>query len=215
MLRTAEQLKQPDALSLNEAAWVTGVPARTINALIDRGEVPGRAARKRIVARQPRALGAAQVLYIVLRRDLGNTLSAPARRELYRELLKLRLSFWRDPVRTHANQECDYVIQLANGLVKVELKDTCRKVFRSWLRLAKAYDLVVSDPEIRGGEPVVKGTRIPVYLIGDLREQGAPEAEILEDYPSLTKEILEAVDAYLETHPRRGRPRKAPWRAAS
>jgi uncharacterized protein (DUF433 family) len=215
MATIVNQPEQTQSLSLSEAAWVTGVPPKIINAIIDRGEFAVRATPKRTVARQPRALGAAEVLYIVLRRDLSDILSAQARKELYAGLVKLRLANWLEYGRASTNQDCDFVIQLANGLVKVELKNTCRRVFKSWRVLAKANDLVVSDPEVRGGEPVVKGTRIPVSLIADLREQGAPDHEILEDYPSLTKEKLQAVYAYLETHPRRGRPRKAPWRVAS
>ena len=47
-----------------------------------------------------------------------------------------------------------------------------------------------SDPEILGGKPVIKGTRIPVDLIFELIGCNIPINEILEDYPSLNKEIL-------------------------
>jgi uncharacterized protein (DUF433 family) len=75
----------------------------------------------------------------------------------------------------------------------------------------RAADVVVSDPEIRGGEPVIRGTRVPVYLIADLMSQGADAREILEDYPSLTANTVRSALACAQTHPRRGRPRKAPW----
>jgi uncharacterized protein (DUF433 family) len=72
--------------------------------------------------------------------------------------------------------------------------------------------VVVSDPEIRGGEPVVRGTRIPVYLLEELVEQGATPEELLSDYPSLDAQRLERALLYARLHPRSGRPKKRPWR---
>jgi uncharacterized protein (DUF433 family) len=70
---------------------------------------------------------------------------------------------------------------------------------------------VVSDPEIRGGELVVRGTRIPAHLLQDLVVQGATQDELLADYPSLDDQRLRLALLYAETHPRPGRPRKRPW----
>lgn len=70
---------------------------------------------------------------------------------------------------------------------------------------------VVSDPEIRGGEPVVRGTRIPVHLLQDLAAQGATPDELLADYPSLDEQRLRLALLYAKNHPRAGRPRKRPW----
>ena len=70
---------------------------------------------------------------------------------------------------------------------------------------------VVSDPEIRGGEPVVRGTRIPVHLLQDLVAQGATYDELLADYPSLDDQRLRLALVYAKNHPRAGRPRKRPW----
>ena len=50
------------------------------------------------------------------------------------------------------------------------------------------------DPEICGGKPVIKGTRITVELILELLANGWSYDEILENYPQLKKEdILEAI----------------------
>jgi uncharacterized protein (DUF433 family) len=71
--------------------------------------------------------------------------------------------------------------------------------------------MVVEDPEIRGGEPCIKGTRIGVYEIADMLDQGASEAEILEGYPSLKRYQLELAKTYAQAYPRRGRPPSHPW----
>ncbi len=50
------------------------------------------------------------------------------------------------------------------------------------------------DPKKLGGKPVIKGTRIPVYLILEMLASGMDIKEILKEYPELTEEdIREAI----------------------
>lgn len=49
-------------------------------------------------------------------------------------------------------------------------------------------DHIQADPEILGGEPVARGTRLAVELILELPAAGVPEQPILADYPELTCE---------------------------
>ncbi|MHA1729028.1 MAG: DUF433 domain-containing protein [Promethearchaeota archaeon] len=51
-------------------------------------------------------------------------------------------------------------------------------------------ELIESNPEILGGKPIIKGTRIPLDLIFELVGCKIPTNEILEDYPSLKRDIL-------------------------
>jgi uncharacterized protein (DUF433 family) len=53
--------------------------------------------------------------------------------------------------------------------------------------------LVEVIPGKVSGAPLVVGTRIPADLVVDLFESGYPMSEILADYPSLTREIVEGV----------------------
>jgi len=55
---------------------------------------------------------------------------------------------------------------------------------------------ITRNPEILGGKPIVRGTRVPVYLIVDWVESGHTPEEIVEDYPDLTVEDVEAALAY-------------------
>lgn len=57
---------------------------------------------------------------------------------------------------------------------------------------------IVSDPEILRGKPIVRGTRVPVYLIVDWVESGHSPEEIAEDYPDLTVEDIEAALAFAQ-----------------
>jgi uncharacterized protein (DUF433 family) len=52
------------------------------------------------------------------------------------------------------------------------------------------------DPEICGGKPCVKGTRIWVSLILDLLADGLTEAQLLSEYPQLAHEDVLAAIAY-------------------
>ena len=52
------------------------------------------------------------------------------------------------------------------------------------------------DPEIMHGKPCIRTTRIPVDLILELLEAGEPFSEILEMYPSITKNDIQACIAY-------------------
>lgn len=51
---------------------------------------------------------------------------------------------------------------------------------------------IVQDPAIMGGVPVVRGTRVPVYVILESMESGYSQEDILRDYPSLTPDSIRA-----------------------
>lgn len=53
-------------------------------------------------------------------------------------------------------------------------------------------NLIVSDPEILNGKPIVKGTRISVALILQCIASGLTKEEILRGYPTLSQQGLEA-----------------------
>ena len=55
---------------------------------------------------------------------------------------------------------------------------------------------IVTDPEICGGRPTVRGTRMRVSDIVDLFAAGETRAAILADYPYLTDDDLTAALAF-------------------
>ena len=57
-------------------------------------------------------------------------------------------------------------------------------------------DYISRDPEICGGEPVIKGTRVTLRTILASLAQGATEAQILRDFPTVEAEALRAVIAF-------------------
>ena len=58
---------------------------------------------------------------------------------------------------------------------------------------------IVTDAGTCGGRPRVKGTRISVEFLLGLKASGWSEERILENYPHLTREDLQAVFAYAQS----------------
>lgn len=57
-------------------------------------------------------------------------------------------------------------------------------------------DYIVVDPEICHGQACIKGTRIMVSVVLDNLAAGLTVEEILEQYPSLTRESIQAAIGY-------------------
>jgi len=53
---------------------------------------------------------------------------------------------------------------------------------------------------VMGGDACIRQTRIPVWLLVSLRQQGATDAFLLEDYPELTAADLANAWLYASTH---------------
>lgn len=58
-------------------------------------------------------------------------------------------------------------------------------------------DRIVINPRILGGKQVIKGTRIPIYIILHMLRDGASFAQIMDEYPDLTIEDIQAVFDYI------------------
>jgi uncharacterized protein (DUF433 family) len=52
------------------------------------------------------------------------------------------------------------------------------------------------DPEILGGKPVIRGTRLAVEFVLEILAAGEPEQYLLSNYPGLTREDILACLAY-------------------
>ncbi len=49
-------------------------------------------------------------------------------------------------------------------------------------------EVITIDNDILGGQPVFKGTRVPVESLFDHLEAGVPLDEFLDDFPTVSKE---------------------------
>lgn len=59
------------------------------------------------------------------------------------------------------------------------------------------------SPDVRGGKPCIKGTRITVYDILEYLAGGMSEEQILADFPDLTGDDIRACLAFAAARERR------------
>jgi uncharacterized protein (DUF433 family) len=48
--------------------------------------------------------------------------------------------------------------------------------------------IIVKDPDILGGAPVFRGTRVPFQALLDYIEGGQPLSEFLDDFPTVSRD---------------------------
>lgn len=66
--------------------------------------------------------------------------------------------------------------------------------------IGDSFPGIESTPGVCGGEPCIVRTRIPVWVLEQLRRQGVSEAELLRSYPTLRAEDLANAWAYVRAH---------------
>ncbi len=138
----------------------------------------------------------------VIDREMPKDVPVAVRRQLYTIILE----------RQSATR-----VQHDRGILSyvVDVKTVADRVDSDLARYRDAMALIIEDEAIQGGAATFRGTRILVHQIADLLAQGADEGELREDYPRLTPAMAAAAPVYARAHPRRGRPKAAPWRTAA
>lgn len=170
----------------SQAAAITGLKLAAIHKAIDQRLIRPRKSRSR------RLLSKEQVLYLQLEAEGLRLLPVSTRRSIAQAVIQ--------------NPGRDQLTVGAGGALIVEVRRARRKVERELKHLARLEAMAVSDPGIMGGTPVFRGTRIPVDLIADMLAQGATIEDLLEGYPSLTRQRIAMAPLYMRAFPRRGRP---------
>jgi uncharacterized protein (DUF433 family) len=174
-----------------EAAVLTGLTLKAVNNAIDKKTISAVAGEE-----GGRLLDARALVSLALERRLADRVAPELRRQVFDALAS-------SPRNT---------VSLEGGLVKIDLREPRREVATSLRDLRRARRLAVSDPETMGGDPVFRGTRVPVHMIAGLLAQGSTQAELLAGYPRLTAEMIRLAPVYAAAYPLRGRPRRQPWR---
>jgi len=177
-----------------EAAVLTRLSLKAVHNAIDKKTVKTVAGER--AGRATRLLDAQALISLAIERRLADRLAPELRRQLADALAEAPRN----------------VVALEGGLLRIDLREPRRELATSLRELRRARRLVVSDPEILGGDPVFRGTRVPVHLIAELVTQGAKPAELIEGYPRLTAEMIRLAPVYAAAYPLRGPRRKQPWR---
>jgi uncharacterized protein (DUF433 family) len=178
-----------------EASAIAKLPLKAIHKVIEGRLI--RPKRSRRGNQVQRLLSAEHLVYLRLEAEGVRLLPLASRREVARTL--------------ESAPNSDTVIVSGGSALVVQVKSARMDVQRELKRLHKVEQMVVSDPEVMGGTPVYRGTRIPVDLVATMSAQGASVEEILDGYPALSREQVELAPLYVAAFPRRGRPVRRPW----
>lgn len=176
-----------------EAAVLTRLSVKAVNNAIDRNTIPTVAGQR--AGSATRLLDLHALMSLTLERRLAQRLVPQARREVFDAL-----------AAAPRNR-----VSLEGGFLMIDLREPRRELATSLRTLRRTRDAVISDPDIMGGDPVFRGTRVPVHTIAMLLEQGETEAALLHDYPRLTAELVALAPIYAAAYPLRGRRRAQPW----
>lgn len=117
---------------------------------------------------------------------------------------------WKVQVWNHVNKNSLETLELSRG---VSL-DVALLAGDAWQR---AHDYLLNrdtfltvDPDILGGEPVIKGTRISCRSVQGRIRDGYTIDDLRADYPDIEAAAFETANIYARTHPPRGRPSERP-----
>ena len=64
------------------------------------------------------------------------------------------------------------------------------------IEMEKLLNRIAVDPNVLVGKPVIKGTRIPVYLVVQLIAAGMNIKDVLKEYPELKEDDVKAALLY-------------------
>lgn len=175
-----------------EAGAVTGVGLKSVHNAIDKHIVASVTKQARGKTLPPaRMLTTENIVQLRLWHSFAGALPAGLRARLFEAMAE------KPEARTFK----------ADEFLIVDVAAARKQVAAAVRDLEAAEKAVVRDPKILGGEPVFKGTRVPVHAVAAMLAVGADEDELLAGYPALDRRKLELARLWAKAHPRRGRPK--------
>jgi len=195
MIATGQEL-----LTTTEAAVVSRVSVRNVNRTIDEKILPESLFAAGLDS--ARQLSAEACIFISFYFEAAKRLTSEERMRIIATASK-QLS--EAPISA---LEKEWIIR--QEFLAIDLSPFLRGARQRLEKLNAARALVVEDPEILSGTPVIRGTRIPAYDIAAFVAAGDSLERILEGYSSLTAEAVELAQLYAEAYPLLGKPRRSP-----
>ncbi len=179
----------PTLLTRREAAELSGVTETTVKKAVDQKVIPTRKRGSQSCVEVEDVpvlamLGLLTEMRLVLKhkrqlRQWLRTSSAPAKLELTPALVIRRVG---------------------------EIEEALRRAER-YARLRDEW--IVRNPEIKGGEPVIRGSRVNVHTLAARIAHDESAAVLEEDFPHIPADAREVAVQYARANPRRGRPKRA------
>ncbi|OAX86290.1 hypothetical protein A7D16_19895 [Xanthomonas nasturtii] len=175
-----------DSYTANEVAFVLGETVKAVKKTIDTGPVKTTLAKQ--AGTRMRFVKREDLLYLFANKSLQEELTAKARRDLYKALQKVNV---------------ERVDSVRLGSLSIHIQSLRAEMDKRQHALEALHKDVTTNSD---GEAVIAGTAVEAHRIAALLEGGMSPSEVLEDYPSLTLEQIDAARAYAEVYPKLGRP---------
>jgi uncharacterized protein (DUF433 family) len=177
-------------ITRREAAQLSGTALNAVNKAIEQKVISAR-------RRNHRTLLAAE--------DVGALTLLSQTRVSLPVAMKRRVVVW---ARGDPGANAELVL---DGALVVRMSPEVAETVRRAERYVELRDrLVEVNPEVRGGEPVITGTRVPVRSLARRIELGETRKVLREDYAHLPKDSFELAPLWAKANPRQGRPPR-PW----
>lgn len=170
-----------------EAAVVSEIGIKSVHNAIDKEIL-----EQSHVKRHRRALTDEDLLRLKLWYGLGAALTADRRKRLFNAIRN-------NPSVATVRADEFLIVDVARAREQLATRADA---------LEEAGAVIHSVKSVLGGEPVFKGTRVPVRAIAAMKAQGARIDEIVEGYPAITSRMAELAEIWTAAHPARGRPKK-------
>ncbi|MGH2885310.1 MAG: DUF433 domain-containing protein, partial [Solirubrobacteraceae bacterium] len=111
----------------------------------------------------------------------------------------------RDWLRS-ANSPAEFELTPALVVRRVDELERARLRAKRCARLRDKW--IVRNPEIKHGEPLIRGSRVSVDTLAERMAQGESTDVLDEDFPHIPAEAREVAVLYARANPRRGRPKR-------
>lgn len=194
---------EAELLTTPEAAVVAGVDVRDVNRVIDEHILP----EDLYTNEGSRRVWAGACALIRFYYGAAPSLTAQERKYAIATLWgEVNTKTTVRPIKTWRDERPDWKIE--HDFLTLNFDQFIADTLAEHDKLTRARAAVVEDPEILGGTPVIKGTRVPVYDVAASATAGVPMRQLQEAYPSLTRELIELAILYAKATPPRGRPQQ-------
>jgi uncharacterized protein (DUF433 family) len=191
-----------ELFSLSEAAAIADVSPEIIRTALEKKSVtPSRQRKAGKTVRHQFSVG--DVLLIKLLSEFPFPLSKQDKRSLAEIVARgnRKASPW-------FMEGIDLVYRSGDVQLSVRCKPFRKTVQRNLATFRWGRTRVVSSPGVLAGEPVFRGTRVPLRHVASLFGKGVSEKEISEDFPQLSARDLAYARLFSRFGEKPGRPRK-------
>jgi len=192
-----------ELFTLSEAAAIAEISPDTLRTALEKKSVkPSR--RQRVGRAVRHKFSEADILLAKVLVDFPFALSKQDKQSLAQVLVAgaRRSACW-------SLRRAELVYQCGEMRLSINCKPLQQKIERNLAAYRAGQRRVVSKPGVLGGEPVFRGTRIPLQHVAALFRKGVAELEIRQDFPHLTSRDLNYARLASRFLEKPGRPKKA------